>query len=242
MAAAILAQSAVIGFLVTRPVPSIPSSILIESAQPGDAVVVNGLSVGATPFELKVGSDLKSLRIVPPSPAAPAETRATSSRRNTGSSAAVKPPSAAVPATIATTGGFRQGSVTLVSPIEMRVSENGEVLGSTTDGAIALSPGTHHLELANASLGYHGRQTVTIKAGQSQSVTLTPPDGLLSINALPWANCQIGNKSLGETPLANLKVPIGEHEVICRHPELGELRRSVTVGLAEVARLSLRFE
>lgn len=242
MAAAIVAQSAVIGFLVTRPVPAVPASILIESAQPGDAVVVNGQSVGATPFELKVGSDLKSLRIVPPLPAAPAKTRATSGRRNTGSSSATKATSAAARAPMPAAAASRDGSVKLVSPIEMRISENGELLGSTTDGAIALSPGTHDLELANASLGYHGRQTVTIEPGRSQSVTLTPPDGLLSINALPGANCQIGTTSLGETPLANLKVPIGEHEVICRHPELGELRRSVTVGLTEVARLSLRFE
>ena len=42
MAGAILAQSVVIGFLVARPVPSVPSSILIESAQPGDAVMVKG--------------------------------------------------------------------------------------------------------------------------------------------------------------------------------------------------------
>lgn len=238
MAGAILAQSAVIGFLVTRPVPSVPASILIESAQSGDAVVVNGQSVGATPFELKVGSDLKSLRVIPSPAAVATKGTETSSRRTRASSPAVNAASAAAPGAARS----RQGSVRLVSPIELRVSENGEALGSTTDGAIALSPGTHQLELANASLGYQGRQTVTIKPGQSQSVTLTPPEGLISINALPWANCQIGDKLLGETPLANLRVPIGEHEVICRHPELGELRRSVTVGLSEVARLSVRFE
>jgi len=128
-----------------------------------------------------------------------------------------------------------------VSPIDLRVSEGGEVLGSTADGAITLSPGTHQLELTNPALGYSSLRTVTIKAGQSLSVSLTPPDGLVSINVLPWANCQIGNKSVGETPLANLKVPIGEHEVSCRHPQLGELRRTVVVRAGEVARLSLTF-
>ena len=95
--------------------------------------------------------------------------------------------------------------------------------------------------MTNETLGYHRQETVTIKPGQSLSVPLIPPDGLMSINALPWANCQIGNKSLGETPLAHLKVPIGEHEVICRHPQLGELRRTVVVRAGEVARLSLKF-
>jgi hypothetical protein len=238
MAAAILAQSAVIGFLVTRPVPSTPASILIESSEPGDAVVVNGQAAGATPFELKVGSDLKSLRVIPASPATATNDKTAAIRREAALPAAVKP----APAAGSVAARPRAGSIRLVSPIELSVSENGQVLASTTDGALTLAAGVHQLELTNTALGYHSRQTVTIKPGQSQSVTLTPPEGLMSINALPWANCQIGNRLLGETPLANLKVPIGEHEVICRNPQLGELRRTVTVGLNEVARLSLRFD
>jgi len=238
MAGAILAQSVVIGFLVTRPMPSVPSSILIESAQPGDAVMVNGQKSGATPFELKVGSDLKSLRIIPtsPAPAAKGQPDATPGAK-TPPQAAAKVPAVApqLPAPP------RNGSVKLVSPLEMQVSEGDEVLGSTADGTLSLAPGTHQLQLTNAALNYRRLETVTIKPGQSLSMSLTPPDGLMSINALPWANCQIGSKSLGETPLANLKVPIGEHEVICRHPMFGELRRTVVVRVGEVARLSLRF-
>jgi hypothetical protein len=239
MAGAILAQSAVIGFLVTRPVPSVPSSILIESAQPGDAVVVNGQTSGATPFELKVGRDLKSLRVIPSSPPPATQSRADAKAREKS----LPPPSAAKGAPVAALPAPRprNGAIRLVSAIDLQVSEGGEVLGSTAAGPIALSPGTHQLALTNEALGYHRQETITIKPGQSLSVPLIPPDGLISINALPWANCQIGNKSLGETPLANLKVPIGEHEVICRHPELGEVRRTVVVRAGEVARLSLKF-
>ena len=237
MAGAILAQSVVIGVLVTRPAPSVPSAILIESAQPGDAVMLNGQKIGATPMEVKVDRDLKSLRIIP-APSAPA-----AKGQPDAASGAKAPPQVAakVAAAAAAAPRPRNGTVTLVSPLELQVSEGDEALGSTADGALTLPPGIHQLELMNATLNYRRRETVTIKPGQSLSVSLTPPDGLMSINVLPWANCQIGSKLLGETPLANLKVPIGEHEVICRHPNLGELRRTVVVRVGEVARLTLQF-
>jgi len=43
----------------------------------------------------------------------------------------------------------------------------------------------------------------------------------------------IDNKRVGETPIGNITVPIGAHEVLFRHPELGERRMSVTVSVGE---------
>jgi serine/threonine-protein kinase len=51
---------------------------------------------------------------------------------------------------------------------------------------------------------------------------------LLNVNARPWANVWLDGRAVGETPLANLRVPVGEHELIFRHPDLGE-RRVVAV-------------
>jgi hypothetical protein len=51
---------------------------------------------------------------------------------------------------------------------------------------------------------------------------------LLNVNARPWANVRLEGSAVGETPLANLRVPVGEHELIFRHPDLGE-RRVVAV-------------
>jgi hypothetical protein len=35
--------------------------------------------------------------------------------------------------------------------------------------------------------------------------------------------------SLGQTPISNLQVAVGTHEMVFRHPQLGERRQSVTV-------------
>jgi hypothetical protein len=55
----------------------------------------------------------------------------------------------------------------------------------------------------------------------------------MAINAIPWAEVLVDNKRVGETPLSNITVPIGAHEVLFRHPELGERRMSVTVSVGE---------
>jgi hypothetical protein len=56
----------------------------------------------------------------------------------------------------------------------------------------------------------------------------------LNVNALPWANVWLDGRAIGETPLANLRVSAGRHELIFRHPELGE-RRVTTIVEAGVA-------
>jgi len=242
MAAAIIMQSALIAFLAGRPAPAAGTTagFLIESAQPGDTVIVNGEAAGVTPLQVPAGTDLKSVRVIPAT--------LSSAASGTASGGASPTPTVrsrggeATAAAATAPARSRSGSIRVVSPIELRVLEGSDVLGSTGDGPLTLSPGTHQLELVNTALGYRARQAVTIKAGQTTSVSVTPPDGLVSINAQPWANVQIGDKQVGETPLAHLKVPIGEHEVIFTHPELGELRRRILVRATDVTRVAVTFE
>jgi hypothetical protein len=63
--------------------------------------------------------------------------------------------------------------------------------------------------------------------------------GAISINALPWAEVWVDGQPAGETPIGNFSVTIGRHELIFRHPELGEQRRSVTVGVNNPVRVSV---
>jgi hypothetical protein len=53
--------------------------------------------------------------------------------------------------------------------------------------------------------------------------------GTLSLNAVPWADVSLDGKSLGRTPVMNLSVSVGSHEVTWRHPQLGERRETVVV-------------
>ena len=55
------------------------------------------------------------------------------------------------------------------------------------------------------------------------------------------ADVWIAGRKIGETPIGNLPISIGTHEVVFRHPDLGERRQTVTVTLKEVARYSADF-
>ena len=57
--------------------------------------------------------------------------------------------------------------------------------------------------------------------------------------AVPWAEVWIDGQRVGETPIGNLAVPLGSHEIIFRHPDLGEQRHTALVTLKEPTRLSV---
>jgi len=65
------------------------------------------------------------------------------------------------------------------------------------------------------------------------------PNAPLSINAQPWAEVWVDGNRIGETPIGNHQVRIGSHEIVLRHPDLGERRQSVTVTLTTPARVSV---
>lgn len=146
----------------------------------------------------------------------------------------------AAPAATSTPGG-RFGGVKITAPAELQVFENGAFLG-TTSGPIALAEGSHSLDVVNDALGYRAKQTVVVKGGQMATFAITLPQGRLNINAAPWANVWIDGNAAGETPLANVVLPIGTHDILFRHPQLGEQRLSAVVKADGVTRVSASFQ
>ena len=129
-----------------------------------------------------------------------------------------------------------------MAPFEVEVFDGDRRLGSSATGIVSAAAGRRELELVNAQLGYRVRRVVDVRAGRVTAVELAPPNGLMSINASPWAEVWIDGKPAGETPLANLSVSLGEHEVLFRHPQLGEQRRTALVRVDGVTRVSVSFQ
>jgi hypothetical protein len=70
-------------------------------------------------------------------------------------------------------------------------------------------------------------------------VKLRWPQGSIALNAVPWAEVWIDGEAVGETPIGGLTLPIGVHEVLFRHPELGDRRASVTVTMGKTTTLGV---
>ncbi len=141
------------------------------------------------------------------------------------------PPAPVVPA------APRVGSMTISSPIDLQVFKDGDPVGSTA-GPITLSEGTHGLDFVNDELGFRIRQNVSIKNGKATPVTIAVPNGRVSINAVPWADVIIDGNAAGETPIANLSLPIGSHEIVFRHPQLGERKQTVVIKVDGLLRVT----
>jgi hypothetical protein len=67
----------------------------------------------------------------------------------------------------------------------------------------------------------------------------SPASGVVNVNASPWAEVWIGGRRIGETPLANVSVPIGSSEVVFRHPQFGEKRQAIFVTAGAQMRVSM---
>jgi len=133
------------------------------------------------------------------------------------------------------------GRVRVVSAVPLQVETRGRVIGSSGERPLQLSPGTHTLELSNSALGFRTSERVRIEAGRQADLSVVLPNGTISVNAEPWAQVLIDGAAVGDTPLANLSLVIGDHEVLLRHPQLGERRQRVVVKAGALTRVSASF-
>ncbi|MGE3507887.1 MAG: PEGA domain-containing protein [Vicinamibacterales bacterium] len=135
-------------------------------------------------------------------------------------------------------GGYLSFSL----PFEAQVFEGERLIGTSSSDQLMIPTGKHELELVNTALEFRWPVSVQVEPGRLVTPAVPIPDGTVSINALPWAEVFIDGRGVGTTPLANLAVPIGEHEVVWRHPQLGERRQRITVTAQRPARVGVNLE
>ncbi len=212
--------------------PTPPLPVVVDSLQGGDTVIVDGREIGVTPLTVALTPGMRSIRVrTRPSvdqavavAEAPPVVRATDT--------------AATAALTLAASRERRGGLRVSSPIELQVLEGERVLGSSADGPVVATAGRHELDFVNSAFGYRSHQVVDIKSGQIVPMKIVPPDGRVSVNAVPWAQVSINGKPVGDTPLGNLPLPVGEHEITFRHPQLGEQTQKVIVKSGVLTRVS----
>lgn len=226
--------------------PSAPSGaagatdLRVETQPAGMLVAVDGVERGASPVTVKslpagehevvVRGDGRTLR----------NTVATRAGENAvvmfASDSRVPPATAAAAPPVPVTAG---GWLAVSSSIPVQIREGGKVIGTSELERVMLPTGDHTLEFTNEALGYRSRRTVKVTAGKTAAVQLERVNGVLSINAVPWAEVWIDGERVGQTPIGNLSRPIGTHDVVLRHPELGERRERVTITTQQPTRLGV---
>ena len=121
------------------------------------------------------------------------------------------------------------GFLAVTAPIELRGFENGKPVGMTRAVPWLLSAGHHELDFVNDLLGVRERRPVDIREGRIQGLEIAVAPAVLSVTTSVAAEIAIDGAALGTAPVLRHAVPAGQHDVIVRHPVLGERRLLVTV-------------
>ncbi len=99
----------------------------------------------------------------------------------------------------------------------------------------------HALRLENAKFGFQDTMNVSIERSDTIEVEAVLPQAPVQLNAVPWADVWLDGQQIGQTPLGNIRVTIGPHEVRFAHPQLGEQRRTIEVSAQGTNRLSVNL-
>jgi hypothetical protein len=208
----------------------VTGQLAIQSEPAGAKVVVDGAERGVAPLtisDLAPGEHQVELR------ADGATARHTVTVQAGGTASLV------VPIGAGSAGGPVSGWVAVKAPFSMEIREQGRLLGSTDADRLMIAAGRHELDFVNDALGYHSTRVVQVAPGKVASIALDLPQGVVNLNAAPWAEVWIDGKRVGDTPIGNLSVAIGPHEVVFRHPQFGEKRHAISVTLSGPVRLSV---
>jgi hypothetical protein len=202
--------------------------LAVTTDPPGARVTIDGRPGGTTPLEL---AGLPPGRYV-----VGVTARGTTLQREVQVAGGVTTP---VAFSLPREQGPATGWLAISSPMELQLFDGEALVGTSRNARLLMPAGRRRLVARNETLGYERAFSVDVAAGQTTRVTLPVPDGTLSINALPWAEVWLDGRRVGETPIANLAVPLGSHEIVFRHPRFGERRQTVLVTAAAPARIGV---
>lgn len=211
-------------------VPAANGQLQVRTEPSGAKVVVDGQKRGTSPVKIE--------NLTPGTHNVTVESQAGSVTQEVTIESGVTASLVVPLGTPAAAAAPASGWIAITAPIDVQIFENGQLLGSNRSEKIMAPVGRHDLNISNESLGYRVTRSITVVAGQVSSMRIDPPKGSISLNAVPWAEVWIDGDRVGETPIGNFAVTLGPHEVVFRHPDLGEQRFMSTVTLNAPARVT----
>ena len=123
------------------------------------------------------------------------------------------------------------GWLTVQTPLPLQIHEAGGLIGLTETSRLMLTPGEHQLILSDEKTGFRISRVVRITPGQTTTLAVEVPRSSVNFNAIPWAEVWIDGERAGETPIGNAMLPLGNHQIELRHPQLGTKRLTLSVSL-----------
>jgi PEGA domain-containing protein len=190
-----------------------PGTLQVTTSPPGAQVMVDGKARGVTPLTL---TDLNAGRhdVVVKGDGGSVQRTITIATNQTAS----------------IDEAIFSGFVTVYAPFDVTITEGGRVLRADDRHQVMLPSGPHELRFSNRALAYDVTRKVDIKPGEATNLQLTPEPSSITVTATSPAEVWLDGTRLGDTPLNNASVSIGEHDIVVRRQTGGERRFTITVG------------
>jgi hypothetical protein len=211
--------------LEDRPAPG-GATLVVETEPSGQPILFDGVAHGSSPLVIA--------DVVPGEHELIVTTPAGSIRRTLVAKAAEK-----LSLVVSSAASPAPGWLKVDSAVRLDLREHGKLVGTTDVEHVMLPAGSHEIELVSNAVGYRSVQHIDVRPGKVTTIPVELPNGLLSINAQPWAEVWIDEERVGETPIANITRRVGTHDIVLRHPQLGERHAQVLVSLGQPVRLSV---
>ncbi len=201
--------------------PGPPGVLEITSIPPGASVIVDGQARGKAPLRL--------------TGIAPGERKVVVENAVGRAEQVVEVLAGAVaPATIPLSGVLE-----VQSPFEVMVFDKAKALGKVRSGRIQVPAGRRQITFASDELQFEENRDLDVPAGEVLRVALNPPTGMLNFTSDTPRETDVflDDRPLGPTPLSNVPVSLGTHEVLFRHAKWGDQRYTILVTIGSPARL-----
>jgi hypothetical protein len=105
------------------------------------------------------------------------------------------------------------GWLLLDAPIELTITEGTRAIRLDDRSQAMLPPGPHELRLENRALGYQEVRQVEVRPGETARVSIAPRRSTVNVTATAPAEVWFDGVAVGRTPLVDLPVEIGTHDV-----------------------------
>ena len=103
-----------------------------------------------------------------------------------------------------------------------------------------MAAGRHEVELVNDTLGYRATRTIQVPPGKVAPIAVEMPQGVdQHQRRAVGRGVRRRHAASARRRSATCPISIGPHEVVFRHPQLGEKRQAVSVTLKAPVRLSV---
>jgi len=124
--------------------------------------------------------------------------------------------------------GYSEINLTTSVPVNVYIDDKD--YGMTPIKGLLIPSGYHDLRFKNDEYLIDEIQHVYIIPGVPFERNLTLGHfASLNLNAIPWADVYIDGKYVGQTPIANLKVVVGAHEIVFKNSKFPIRRRNVSL-------------